>query len=287
VTARAIALCLAAGCSVQAGAAFAVTLFDRLGPGGAVFLRVAFGTAVLLAVFRPAVRGRSARDLRLVLGFGLVLGLMNWTFYESLERIPLGACVTLEMIGPLGVGVLGSRRPRDLVWVLLAAVGVVIIADPFGTPLDIGGVVLAFTAGLFWGAYILLSARVGQVFPGASGLALAMVVATAVVAPAGIVQGGAALLEPELLAAGALVGVMCSVIPYSLEMEALRTLPEGVFGVLMALEPGLAALAGVVIIGQGLAATDLLAIALVVAASAGAAATIRRPAAVAAVPPVP
>jgi len=262
--------------SIQLGAAFAVTLFDRLGPGGAVMLRLLFGTVILLAVFRPVVRGRSRRDLGLVLVFGVVLGLMNWTFYESLQRIPLGASVALEMIGPLGVAVLGSRRPRDLAWVVLAGVGIVVLADPFGTPLDLEGSLLAFLAGMFWGSYILLSARIGAVWSGASGLALAMVAASLVVIPAGIIQAGSSLLEPELLAAGALVGLMCTVIPYSLEMEALRTLPEGVFGVLMALEPGLAALAGALVIGQSPSAADLLAIALVVAAAAGAAATIRR-----------
>ena len=213
MTLRAVGLCLLAGSSVQLGAAFAITLFDRLGPGGAVFLRVAFGAAVLVAVFRPRLRGRSASDLKLVALFGVVLGCMNWSFYEALDTVPLGPCVTIEMIGPLGVAVLGSRRPRDLLWVAMAAVGVIVLVDPFGTPIDLRGVVLSLTAGTFWGAYILLTARVGAVFPGPTGLAAAMVVAALVVAPAGIVQGAGALIEPELLLAGAAVGVLCSVIP--------------------------------------------------------------------------
>jgi inner membrane transporter RhtA len=277
VTLRAVGLCLAAGASVQVGAAFAITLFDSLGPGGAVFLRVLFGTIVLCAVFRPRLRGRSARDLRLVGLFGLVLGCMNWTFYEALETVPLGPCVTIEMIGPLGVAVWASRRPRDLLWVAMAAVGVVVLVDPFGTPIDARGVALSLAAGLFWGGYILLTARVGAVFPGPTGLAAAMIVATFVVLPTGIVQGGGELLVPALLASGAVVGVLCSVIPYSLEMEALRTLPEGAFGVLMALEPGLAALAGYIVIGQDLALTDVFAIALVAVAAALATATMKKP----------
>ena len=270
---RSVLLLLAAGTSIQFGAAFAISLFDRLGPGGMVFLRLLFGAAVLVALFRPAVRGR---DTRLLVAFGLVLGGMNWCFYEALDRIPLGATVTLEFIGPLGVAVWGSRRRLDLVWVALAAIGVVILANPFGAgSLDPVGVGLAFLTGIFWATYIVLSARVGRDWPRASGLAFAMVFGALVVAPAGVVQGGEALLEPELLGAGIVVAVLCSVIPYSLEMEALRTLPEGLFGVMMSLEPGIAAMAGFLVLGQGLAVLDVVAILFVVVASAGATASVK------------
>jgi inner membrane transporter RhtA len=270
---RAVALLLAAATIVQFGAAFAVTLFDRLGPGGTVFLRVLFGAIVLVAVFRPAVRGR---DLRLVIAFGLVLGGMNWAFYEALDRIPLGPTVTLEFLGPLGVAVWKSRRALDLLWIALAAAGVVILADPFGGGgLDGLGVALAFLAGAFWAAYILLSARIGRDWPAASGLAAAMVFGALLMVPAGVVQGGAGLLEPELLSAGLVVALLSSVIPYSLEMEALRTLPEGVFGVMLSLQPALAVLAGLVVLGQGLGTHDAAAIGLVVVASAGAAWGVR------------
>jgi inner membrane transporter RhtA len=274
----AVGLVLAAGTSIQLGAAFAVTLFDEVGPGGAVFLRLLFAAPILLAIWRPRVRGVERDSLRTVLVFGLVLGAMNWAFYEALDRIPLGVCVTLEMIGPLTVAVLGSRRPRDLVWIALAAVGVLLLANPTTSDLDAVGVLLAFAAGALWGCYILLSARTGRLFPGASGLALAMVAAAVLTAPAGLVQGGSDLLGPEILAAGAVVALACSVIPYSLEMEALRRLPEGVFGVMMSLEPGLAALSGYLILEQNLSVTDALAIGLVIAASAGAAATTHAPA---------
>jgi inner membrane transporter RhtA len=270
---RAVLLLLTAGTVIQFGAAFAVSLFDRLGPGGMVFLRLAFAAIVLVALYRPALRGRDPRE---VIAFGLVLGAMNWSFYEALDRIPLGPTVTIEFVGPLSVAVWGSRRPLDFVWVALAAAGVVILANPFGAGgLDGVGVGLALFAGVCWAIYILLSARVGRDWPGASGLAVAMVFGALLTAPAGIVQGGAELLQPELLGAGLIVGLACSVIPYSLEMEALRTLPEGVFGVMMSLEPGIAALAGLVILGQGLAALDVVAIGFVVVASAGAAASVK------------
>jgi inner membrane transporter RhtA len=270
---RAVALLLVAGTVVQFGAAFAISLFDRLGPAGMVFLRLAFAAIVLLALFRPVIAGRDKRE---VIAFGLVLGAMNWSFYEALDRIPLGATVTIEFLGPLSVAVWGSRRRLDLVWVALAAAGVVILADPFGAGgLDPVGVALALFAGVCWATYIFLSARVGREWPGASGLALAMVFGALLVAPAGLAQGGSALLEPELLAAGLIVALASSVIPYSLEMEALRTLPEGLFGVMMSLEPGIAAMAGFLVLGQGLSVLDAVAIGFVVAACAGAAASVR------------
>jgi inner membrane transporter RhtA len=270
---RAVALLLTAATVVQFGAAFAISLFDRIGPGGMVFLRLTFAAVILLVVFRPAVRGR---DLRPVIAFGLVLGGMNWSFYEALDRIPLGPTVTLEFVGPLSVAVWGSRRPLDLVWVAMAAVGVLILADPFGSGgLNATGVALAFFAGLCWATYILLSARVGRTWPAASGLAVAMAFGALLTLPAGVSQGGSELLAPELLGAGLVVGLASSVIPYSLEMEALRTLPAGVFGVMMSLEPGLAAMAGFLVLGQGLAPGDVIAIVCVATASAGAAIGVR------------
>jgi inner membrane transporter RhtA len=264
-------LVLAAVTSVQFGAAIAKTLFDEVGPGGTVFLRVVFGAIVVAAIWRPRVAGHDAREVRLAVAFGLVLAAMNLCFYESLERIPLGIAVTFEFVGPLGVAVFGSRRPRDLLWVALAAAGILLLSDFGGTDLDTLGVALALTAGGLWAAYILLSARVGQAFPGGSGLAIAMLVAVVPLAPVGIADAGGDLLVPWILAAAAAVGVLSSAIPYALELEALRRLPVGVFGVLMSLEPAVGALAGLVVLGEELAAREVMAIALVVAASAGAA----------------
>ncbi len=269
---------IAAAGSIQFGAAFAVTLFDSLGPGGATLLRLGFAATLLLVFWRPRLRGQPTGALRTAVMFGAALGLMNWTFYEAIERIPLGVAVTFEFVGPLGVAVFGSRRPRDLVWVALAALGILLLADPGGGgALDPVGIALALFAGACWAAYILLSARTGALFRGGGGLALAMVVAALVALPAGLTQGEARLLEPELLAAGLFVALASSVIPYSLELEALRRLPPGAFGVLMSLEPAVAALAGLLILGQGLHAAAVAAIGLVVTASAGAAATARTP----------
>jgi inner membrane transporter RhtA len=257
-----VTLVVTAVTSLQFGAGFAVTLFDELGPAGAAFLRQAIAALVLLAIWRPSFR----RDLRLTAAFGVTLGLMNLCIYEAMDRIPLGIAVTIEFWGPLAVAVAGSRRRLDLLWVALAATGILLLADPSGS-LDAAGVAFALAAGGLWALYILLSARVGAVLPGGSGLAIAMVFAALVTFPVG---AGGDLLNPGLLAAGAAVALASSVIPYSLELEALRRLPANVFGVLMSLEPAVAALAGLIVLGQDLDAREWGAIALVVIASAGA-----------------
>jgi inner membrane transporter RhtA len=242
-----------------------------------VFLRVLFAALILCALWRPSLRGRSARDWRLILAYGFVLVAMNFTYYESLDRIPLGIAVTFEFVGPLGVAVAGSRHALDLVWVTLAAAGILLLSD-FGTAdLDPVGVALALTAGGFWAAYILLAARVGRSMPGSQPLALAMAAGTIMLSPVGVGQGGAELLSISVLAIGVAVAVLSSVIPYTLELEALRRMPSNVFGVLMSLEPAAASLAGFLVLGEDLAARELVAIGLVVAASAGAARGSRVP----------
>jgi inner membrane transporter RhtA len=263
--ARGVAFVVVAVSSLQFGAGFAVTLFDELGPAGAAFLRLAIAAVVLVAIWRPSLRG----DLRLAAAFGVTLGLMNLCIYEAMDRIPLGIAVTIEFWGPLAVAVFGSRRPLDLLWVALAAGGIVLLANPGGS-LDTVGVAFAIAAGGLWVGYILLSARVGAVYPGGSGLAIAMVFGALVTLPVGL---DADLLAPEMLAAGAVVALASSVIPYSFELEALRRLPARVFGVLMSLEPAVAALAGLVVLGQTLALEEWAAIGLVVIASAGATST--------------
>jgi inner membrane transporter RhtA len=270
--AAAVGLVLVAAVSPQIGAAFAVTLFDELGPAGAAFLRLAFAAIVLLAIWRPRLEG----DLRLAGAFGVALGLMNWSFYEAIARIPLAVAVTIEFTGPLLVAVIGSRRPLDVVWVALAAVGIVMLVDPGGGSLDPAGVGFAVAAAACWMAYIYLSKRTGAAFPGGSGLALAMAVGALIVLPAGVIQADGALVEPEMLGSALVVALLSSVLPYSLELEALRRLPESVFGVLMSVDPALAALIGFVMLGQDLAARELLGIAMVVVASAGAASLSHR-----------
>jgi inner membrane transporter RhtA len=256
--------------SVQIGAAFATTLFDELGPGGTVFLRIAFAALFLLAIWRPALRLGRGPERRDVVLLGLVLAAMNLSFYVALDRIPLGIAVTLEFVGPLGVAIAGSRRRLDLVWVGLAAAGLVLLSPVPGSDLDALGVVMALLAGSFWAGYIVLTARVGRALPGGDGLALAMGIAALVTIPVGLADGGDALLDAELLAIGALVAVLSSALPYSLELEALRRLPEGTFGVLMSLEPAVAATVGFIGLDQDLAAREVVAIGLVLVASAGA-----------------
>jgi inner membrane transporter RhtA len=256
--------------SVQFGSAVATKIFGSVGPGGAVLLRLLTASIVLCALARPSIAGRCRRQLALVALFGLVLAAMNMTFYHALQRIPLGIAVTLEFVGPLGVAVLGSRRRLDLVWAALAIAGILALTHGDTHSLDPLGVILALIAGGCWGAYILVNARVGQAFSDSSGLALAMCVATVLSLPIGITEGGSNLLSLRSLAIGAAVGILSSAIPYSLELEALRRIATNVFGVLMSLEPAVAALAGFILLSQGLSVRELGGMALVVAASVGA-----------------
>ena len=267
----AVALVLGAVVSVQAGGALATTLFDDVGPVGAVFLRSLFGAAVLVAIWRPRIAGAAPPSLRLAAIFGLSLAGMNLCFYLALDRLPLGIAVTFEFTGPLAVALAGSRRALDLLWAALAALGILLLSGGFGGGgVDALGVVFALAAGAFWAAYILLGARVGRTFPGGVGLAIAMLVSALLLLVPGIAGGGGELLAVGVLATGAGVGLLSSVIPYSLELEALRRLPTGVFGVLMSLEPAVAALIGFLALDQGLAEIEVAAIACVVVASAGA-----------------
>jgi inner membrane transporter RhtA len=270
--AAAVGLVVVAAVSPQLGAAFAVTLFDELGPGGAAFLRLAFAAVVLWAIWRPKLTG----DLRLAAAFGLALGLMNWSFYESIDRIPLAVAVTIEFAGPLVVAVIGSRRPLDGVWIALAAAGIFVLVDPTGGSMDVAGVGFALAAAACWMAYIYLSKRTGAAFEGGSGLAIAMAVGALIVLPAGLIQAEGALAEPGLLGAALVVALASSVLPYSLELEALRRLPAAVFGVLMSLDPAIAALVGFLLLDQALGAREVAAIAMVVIASAGAASLSHR-----------
>jgi inner membrane transporter RhtA len=263
------ALVIGAVASVQCGAAIATRLFPQVGPGGAVLLRLVASAVLLIAVARPRLHPASRQDLGSAVLYGLVLAGMNATFYEALDRIPLGVGVTVEFIGPLAVAVAGSRRRLDFLWVLLAGLGVVLLTTGGGR-VDLVGIAFALVAGGFWGCYILLAQRVGRVFPGASGLAVALAVGAVAVAPYGAVTGGSALLHPSILVRGAAVGVLSSALPYSLELFALRRMRASVFGVLMSLEPAMAALSGLVFLGQHLRAREWVAVVCVMVASVGA-----------------
>lgn len=259
--------------SVQLGAAVAKSLFDSLGPGGTVFLRIAFAALALLVLWRPRLSGYARGDYLIAGAFGLTLVGMNFSIYQAFDRIPLGVAVTLEFVGPLGVAIVGSRRALDLLWAFLAAAGILLLA-PLGVlgnaNLDPLGVAFALLAGCFWASYILLSARTGRLFPGNTGLVFALCVGTVVLLPVGISSAGYTLLNPWLLLAGFGVAMLSSAIPYSLELEALRKIPARVFGVLMSLEPAVAALVGFIVLGEQLGPRAIAAILLVTIAAAGA-----------------
>jgi inner membrane transporter RhtA len=255
--------------SVQFGAAVSKDQFGDIPPVGMVFLRLLTSSVIVLAVARPGLRRRALADWRPVLALGLALAAMNWAFYESFARIPLGVAVTIEFSGPLLVAAVGSRRPRDLVWVGLAALGITLFgAGP--TKVDAVGFGLALLAGACWAVYIVTTAATGRRWAGIEGLAIASSIATLVVAPFAVAHAGDRLLEPRLLLLGALVGLLSSVIPYRLEMIALRTLPARVFGILMSLEPAVAAVVAALLLSEWLSPLRVLAIACVTGASVGA-----------------
>jgi len=272
VTRRAPAplLVLAAVISVQFGGALAATLIPVVGVFGSVTLRLTIAATVMLAVVRPRLRGRNTADWLVVVAFGAVLATMNVFFYGALARIPIGVVVTVEFIGPLILATVLSHRRKDLLAVAGAAVGVVLISGVTSTPwaeIDLTGLALALAAGASWAAYIVLSGRTGARFAQLDGLAIAMTLAAVLVAPAGLVSGGSAMWTPDALWRGAGIAVLSSVLPYSLELIALRRLAANVFGILLSLEPAVAALAGLIVLGQHLRAAQLLGMACVVAAS--------------------
>ena len=273
-----MALVLGAASSVQAGASVAKSLFPAFGPPGVVWLRLVFGSIALWVIARPELRGRPWRELRLLVALGVVLVSMNVTFYESIDRLPLGIAVTVEFLGPLAVAIIGSRRPLDFVWVALAGAGVALLAEGGGTGVHAVGLVFAAVAGVCWALYIFLSVPIGRLYAGASGLAPAMVLGALLITPWGIVSAGHHLRDPQLVGAAVGVGLLSSALPWSLELEALRRLPTQVFGVVLSLEPAVAALAGFLFLHEHLRLRAWLAIGLVILASAGAA--LRRPPAV-------
>jgi inner membrane transporter RhtA len=263
-------LVLAAVVSVQFGGALAVTLIPLVGVFGSVALRLTIAASLLLVILRPRLRGRTRADWLVVGAFGAILALMNLCFYGALARVPIGVTVTIEFSGPLVLATVLSHRRKDLLAVAGAAIGVVLISGIASTPwaaLNLSGLGLALAAGAAWAAYIVFSARTGARFAQLDGLAIAMTFAAALVAPFGVLTAGSALWTPEALWRGAAIAVLSSVLPYSLELIALRRLAAPVFGILLSLEPAVAALAGLFVLDQHLAALQLLGMACVVAAS--------------------
>ena len=279
--------------SVQLGAASAARAFSQAGPAGVTGLRLwwaalimaVFGGRALVRTLRTVVTDRAWRDLAVAVAFGLVLGAMNYSIYQSFARIPLGVAVTIEFLGPLAVAVASSRRRIDVLWVALAAAGVLLLtqnggrltsssggAGPLlGLTTTATGLAFALIAAAGWAAYILLSRAIGRRFSDSSGLVVAMIVAALVVTGPAIAQAGPALAKPGPIAAGLAAGLLSSVIPYRFELEALRRVPAGVFGIWMSVEPAVAALVGLALLGEALTGRQWLAVVLVVIASAGAA----------------
>lgn len=270
---RSAGLVLVSISSVQCGAAVATGLFDQVGPGGTVLLRSLFAALVLLAVAHRSLGAAARRDPSLIRDafvFGVVLAAMNLSFYEAIDRLPLGTAVTLEFLGPLGVALAGTRRPRDLVWVALAGGGVALLSGGIHGGSELLGIVLALTAAAFWAAYIVLQSRLGSRHEGLAPLALALAFSALLLLPVGIAAGGGELVDLAVLATGLAIGLLSSAIPYALELEALRTLSSAIFGVLMSLEPAVAALVGLLALSQDLSASEIVAVAMVVVASIGA-----------------
>jgi inner membrane transporter RhtA len=287
--------------SVQVGAGLAGRMFGQVAPAGITGVRLWWAAIILavvggrglVAALRAIIADRAWRDAVVVLAFGVTLGVMNYSIYQSFARIPLGVAVTIEFLGPLAVAVASSRRLLDAAWVVLAGAGVVLLtlggtglahassslAGRGGHAAATAGVIFALVAAAAWAAYILLSRSTGRRFSGSSGLTIAMVIAAVVVTPAAVRDSGTTLLRPSVLLAGLGIGLLSSVIPYQLELEALRRVPAGVFGIWMSLEPAVGALVGLIVLGEALAARQWLAIACVTVACAGAArgAAGRRP----------
>jgi inner membrane transporter RhtA len=261
---------------VQVGATVARHLFAALGPTATVFLRVAFGGLILLAIARPRWPRLAPAHWRSIVLFGLIIAAMNLCFYQSIARIPLGIAVTIEFIGPLGVAIIGSRKPLDFGWAIMAALGVALLSVTGGSVSGLG-ILFALGAGAGWASYIVLGQRVGRMVPGSDGLVFALTIGGLALAPFGIAGAGARLLDLRNLGTGVLVAVLSSAIPFSLEYAALRRLSSRIFGILMSLEPAVGAAAGFIFLAQRLSPRDLVAIVLVIVASGGATLTSPRP----------
>jgi inner membrane transporter RhtA len=254
----------------EISAAWAVRLFDRVGPLGMVAYRNIFGALVLLLVVRPHWRTMTRQAWLWTAALGLSLAVMNPLFYQSLSRIGLGAAATLEGLGPLVLAVALGRRWRSWLWALFAFGGLLALERGGLERLDLLGVVLALAAGAAWAGYIVAAGRVGQIMPGISGLTVAMTMAAIAVMPMGLLSAGTAWFNPLTMLMGAGVAVAASSIPYGMEMVALKRLPTEAFSIMMSLTPAIAALSGLLFLNQRLTIPQWVGVAAVIIASAGA-----------------
>lgn len=262
--------------SVQCGAAIAKGLFPEIGAAATASLRIGLSAIILLVAFRPNLTKLNAKQWKYVILYGLSLGAMNMVFYMAIERIPIGLGVTLEFVGPLLLAIFSSKKAIDFIWIVLAAIGIALIAPWTSNGLNLTGVLLALLAGGFWAAYIILGGRISKIMKGGEAVAVGMLFATLLILPFGIFSGGLNQLSPKLLGLGASLALLSSAIPFTLEINALKQLPARTFSILMSLEPAMAALAAFVFLQEYLSLTECIAVACVVIASAGSAITAKR-----------
>lgn len=257
--------------SIQVGAGFAKSLFPVVGAAGTTGLRLFFATAILWIIWRPWKFRFDRPTLKSLILYGGSLGLMNLTFYFSLQRIPLGMAVTLEFIGPLTLSILTSRKKLDFLWVVLAAAGIYLVIphSDAETTLDLVGVIFALIAGGLWALYIFFGQRAGNALAGGIAATAGMTIATLVALPFGLAIDGTRMFDPAILPVALLVASLSSALPYSLEMVALKRMPTKTFGILMSLEPAIASLVGIMLLKEHLLPTQWLAIALIIVASLG------------------
>ena len=257
--------------SVQFGAAISVTIFDEVGVAGSTLLRLAFAALFLFLLSRPKVSQWSATQVRTAILFGVILAAMNLAFYFAINILPVGIATTIEFLGPISIAAIFSRRLLDGLWVALAAAGVVLIAQPWngGGDLELAGVLLALLSAFFWGIYILIAQRAGEIFPDRDGLTVAMMIGMTIAFIPGVLSGGSTLVTPHILLIGAVIGLLSSLIPYSFELEALRRMPTRVFGTLMSIEPAVAVFTGFIVLNQKPTLLELFVISLGVIASVG------------------
>ena len=263
--------------SIQSGASLAKSLFPVVGAPGVTALRIALGTLILVVIFKPwRLRFQKEQRLPLLL-YGLSLGAMNYLFYLSIQTVPLGIAVALEFTGPLAVALFSSRRPIDFVWVVLAVLGLWFLL-PLGqsvAQIDPIGALLALGAGACWAVYILTGQRAGEEH-GPATVAMGSLIAAVVFVPMGMIQASDTLFQWGLLLPGLGIAILSTALPYSLEMVALTRMPSKTFGTLMSMEPALAALSGMVFLGETLTATQTLALGAIILASMGSTLTMRR-----------
>lgn len=267
----AILLLLVAMVSIQMGAGFAKTLIPTIGAAGTTGFRLFFASAILWAVWRPWKHRFDKATLKSLIFYGGSLGLMNLTFYFSLQRIPLGLAVTLEFVGPLTLSVLTSRKKMDFLWVALAALGIYLVMphSHSESTLDLVGVLFALIAGAFWALYIYFGQRAGNALHGGIAATMGMTVATLVALPFSLALDGDRMFNTSILPLAFSIALLSSAIPYSLEMIALKRLPTKTFGILMSLEPAMASCVGLILLNELLLPTQWLAIVFIIIASLG------------------